>query len=219
MAVQNPQNPQKRYPWDQSPVPRTQLRLTHADRDAVADVLREAYSQGQLDDDEFGERLDQAMRAKVSSELVPLTEDLGVQVSPGGTGSTPSVSHQNGGRTQGEGKGSAGPTTDNPVEKVAAAAGHLSVFYMPFLTPLLLLIVSGDLSPYLRRQAMEALNFQLFCFIGAIVSGLLFWLVVPILALIGIAVGWFVMPIIATVASMMGRSWKYPLVYRIIKDD
>lgn len=221
MAVQNPQKPQRRNPWDQSPVvPQPQIRLTHADRDAVAEVLREAYSHGQLDEDEFGDRLDQAMRAKVSADLAPLTADLGVQVSPGGTGSTPGVTRQSDEWSEGRAKGKdRGPTTDNPLEKVVAAAGHLSAFFMPFLAPLVLLLVSNELSPYLRRQAMEALNFQLFCLIGAIVSGLLFWLVVPIVLLVGIAVGWVVLPIIATAASMMGRAWKYPLVYRLIKDN
>lgn len=216
MAVQNPQKPQRRNPWDQGPaVPQPQIRLTHEDRDAVAEVLREAYSHGQLDEDEFGDRLDQAMRAKVSAELEPLTADLGVQVSPGGTWSTPGVSREGEERSRTDRE----PGTDNPVEKVGAAAGHLSAFFMPFLAPLILLLVSGELSPYLRRQAMEALNFQLFYLISAIVCGLLFWLVVPLVVLVVLGIGWVVMPILATVASMMGKSWKYPLVYRLIKDN
>lgn len=221
MAVQNPQKPQRRNPWDQSPaVPQPQIRLTHEDRDAVAEVLREAYSHGQLDEDEFGDRLDEAMRAKFSADLEPLTADLGVQVSPGGAGSTPGVTHQNEARSEGKTKDKdRGPSTDNPLEKVVAAAGHLSAFFMPFLAPLVLLLVSNDLSPYLRRQAMEALNFQLFCLISAIVCGLLFWLVVPLVVLVVIGLGWVVLPILATAASMMGRAWKYPLVFRLIKDN
>lgn len=217
MAVQNPQKPQRRNPWDQGPaVPQPQIRLTHEDRDAVAEVLREAYSHGQLDEDEFGDRLDQAMRAKVSADLQPLTADLGVQVSPGGTGSTPGVSHHSGEQSKTKDRG---PSTDNPMEKVGAAAGHLSAFFMPFLAPLVLLLASGELSPYLRRQAMEALNFQLFYLISAIVCGLLFWLVVPLVVLVVLGVGWVVMPILAAAATMMGKSWKYPLVYRLIKDN
>jgi uncharacterized Tic20 family protein len=220
MAVQDPQKPQRRNPWDQSPaVPQPQIRLTHADRDSVAEVLREAYSHGQLDEDEFGDRLDQAMRAKVSADLEPLTADLGLRFSPGGAGSTPGVTRQGpeGSEDCAKGRGR-GPTTENPLEKVVAGAGHLSAFFMPFIAPLVLLLVSNDLSPYLRRQAMEALNFQLFYLIAAIVSGLLFWLVFPIAVLVGVALGWFVLPILATVSSMMGRAWKYPLVYRLIRD-
>ncbi|MBQ1083346.1 MULTISPECIES: DUF1707 and DUF4870 domain-containing protein [unclassified Nocardiopsis] len=216
MAVQNPQKPPRRNPWDQSPaVPEPHIRLTHADRDAVAEVLREAYSQGQLDEDEFGDRLDHAMRAKVSADLVPLTADLGVRVSPGGTGNARGAT----GPQQGKGEKEPQLTTDNPVEKVGAAAGHLSAFFLPFLAPLVLLLIGGELSPYLRRQAMEALNFQLFCLVGAIASLLLVWLVLPALVLVGIFLGWFILPIIAAAGALMGRSWKYPLVYRLIKDN
>jgi uncharacterized Tic20 family protein len=219
MAVQNPQNPQWRNPWDRSPATHApQIRLTHADRDAVAEVLREAYSQGQLDEDEFEERLDKAMRAKVSNDLAPLTTDLGVQVSPGGTGNVPGVTQRNGNQSEGKAK-DRGPTTDNPVEKVGAAAGHLSAWFLPFLAPLVLMIIGGDLSPYLKRQAMEALNFQLFCLIGAVVSVLLFWLAIPLVALVLIGLGWVVLPIIATVASLQGARWRYPMVYRLIKDN
>ncbi|MFE9244723.1 DUF1707 and DUF4870 domain-containing protein [Nocardiopsis sp. NPDC006938] len=213
MAVQNPQKPPWRNPWDQSPaVPQPQIRLTHADRDAVAEVLREAYSQGQLDEDEFGERLDRSMRAKVSADLVPLTADLGVRVSPGGAGGQP--------RTEGGGSGRASePTTDNPLEKVGAAAGHLSAWFLPFVAPLVLLLVGGELSPYLRRQAMEALNFQLFGLISVIASVLLIWLVLPALVLVGVFLGWLILPLMAAAMSLMGRSWKYPLIYRLIKDN
>jgi len=206
MAVQNPQ---RRNPWEPA-VPEPQIRLTHADRDAVAEVLREAYSQGQLDEDEFGDRLDRAMRAKISGDLVPLTSDLGISVSPGGTGRAPRT---DGARQDGK------LTTDNPMEKVGAAAGHLSAFFLPFLAPLVLLLVGGELSPYLRRQAMEALNFQLFCLVSAIVSVLLVWLVLPALVLVGVFLGWFILPIIAAAGALMGRDWRYPLVYRLIKEN
>ena len=220
MAVHNPQNPQRRYPWDQgTTAPQPQVRLTHADRDTVAEVLREAYSQGQLDEEEFDERLDRAMRAKVSSELAPLTTDLGVQISPDGGARPAGASLADRNRSAGGMNTDAGRRTENPVEKVGAAVGHLSPFFFPFLTPLVLLLVSGTSSPYLRRQALEALNFQLFCLIGIIASALLVWLVLPILTMIGFAVGFFLMPIFATAASAMGRDWKYPLTYRLVKED
>ncbi|GAB3693960.1 DUF1707 and DUF4870 domain-containing protein [Nocardiopsis oceani] len=220
MAVQNPQNPQRRYPWDQgTAAPQPQVRLTHADRDAVAEVLREAYSQGQLDEEEFDERLDKTMKAKVGSELAPLTTDLGVQISADGGARPAGASLTERNRFAGGTNTDGGRRTENPAEKVGAAVGHLSPYFFPVLTPLVLLLVSGNSSPYLRRQALEALNFQLFCIIGMIASALLFWLVLPILTLLGFAIGFFILPIFATAASAMGRDWKYPLTYRLIKDD
>ena len=52
------------------------LRVSDAERGAVADVLSKHYSDGRLDDNEFKERIDRAMSAKVRSDLVGLTTDL-----------------------------------------------------------------------------------------------------------------------------------------------
>lgn len=152
-----------------------ELRLSHADRDAVAEVLREAYSKGQIDDDEFGQRVDVAMSAKYPSELAPLTADLGPlpsQAQPG-----VSVPGAQGQQEQSE---------YGPAERVISAVGHASHYYLPFVVPLLLFMVSDKTSWYVRRQAMEALNFQLFCVIAGTASALLitpialFWALGPV---------------------------------------
>ncbi|MCK7623996.1 DUF1707 domain-containing protein [Streptomyces sp. RS10V-4] len=53
-----------------------QLRASDADRERVADILRDALAEGRLDMAEFGERLDTAYRARTYGELEPLTADL-----------------------------------------------------------------------------------------------------------------------------------------------
>lgn len=53
-----------------------ELRASDADRERVADRLRDALAEGRLDMDEFGERLDIAYRARTYAELEPLTRDL-----------------------------------------------------------------------------------------------------------------------------------------------
>jgi hypothetical protein len=52
------------------------LRASDADRDAVADRLREAHAEGRLTVEEFAERLDAAFAARTHGDLVPLTSDL-----------------------------------------------------------------------------------------------------------------------------------------------
>lgn len=52
------------------------MRASDADRDAVANRLRDALAEGRLDLDEHNERLESTYRAKTVGELVPLTEDL-----------------------------------------------------------------------------------------------------------------------------------------------
>ncbi|MDE3724445.1 DUF1707 and DUF4870 domain-containing protein [Nocardiopsis sp. N85] len=205
MAVQDPQYPVRRA-WER---PRPQIRLTHTDRDAVAEVLREAYSQGQLDEDEFEERLDQAMRAKYGADLEPLTQDLGFSSN---------------GRTAGPVSGAAkagDPIESTAVERVVAGVGHAGNYFFPIVTPLLLFLIGDQVSPYIRRQAMESLNFQLACLIGSVVSLLLIWLVVPAFMLLFIVLGWAILPAIGTIASLMGKDWRYPMPdrFRILKDD
>ncbi|MEU6808311.1 DUF1707 domain-containing protein [Streptomyces sp. NPDC046831] len=53
-----------------------QLRASDADRDRVADILRDALAEGRLDMAEFEERLEAAYRARTYAELAPLTGDL-----------------------------------------------------------------------------------------------------------------------------------------------
>ncbi|WP_406093058.1 DUF1707 domain-containing protein [Streptomyces sp. NBC_01013] len=58
------------------------IRASDADRDRIADILREAMAEGRLTADEHAERVDAVYRAKTMGELEPLVRDL---PTPGGT--------------------------------------------------------------------------------------------------------------------------------------
>jgi Domain of unknown function (DUF1707) len=60
-----------------------QLRVSDAERADVADRLSKHYSDGRLDQAEFDERLDQAMKAKTQSDLHGLFTDLPAAEEPG----------------------------------------------------------------------------------------------------------------------------------------
>jgi hypothetical protein len=60
-----------------------QLRVSDAERADVADRLSKHYSDGRLDQAEFNERLDQAMKAKTQSDLNGLFADLPATDDPG----------------------------------------------------------------------------------------------------------------------------------------
>ncbi|MEU8625218.1 DUF1707 domain-containing protein [Streptomyces sp. NPDC048669] len=62
------------------------IRASDADRDRIADILREAMAEGRLTAEEHGERVDAVYRAKTVGELEPLVRDL---PAPGG-GARPS---------------------------------------------------------------------------------------------------------------------------------
>ncbi|NLU72978.1 DUF1707 domain-containing protein [Streptomyces sp. HNM0575] len=53
-----------------------EMRASDAERERVAEVLREALAEGRLGMEEFQERLDDTYRARTRGELVPLVRDL-----------------------------------------------------------------------------------------------------------------------------------------------
>jgi hypothetical protein len=65
-----------------------ELRASDADRERVAEVLRDALAEGRLDMTEFEERLDATYSARTYGELAPITRDLPV----GGEVAAPKVS-------------------------------------------------------------------------------------------------------------------------------
>lgn len=96
---------------------------------------------------------------------------------------------------------------------------------LAFLGPLLVLLVRSD-SPWVRRQAVESLNFQLSMLIYGIVGGLLAVLVVlltlgiGILAVVPLALAavafWLVFTIIGAVRASNGEDYRYPLTIRMV---
>src|SRR5690606_36542507 len=52
------------------------LRISDADRQRVAELLREAAGEGRIELDELDERLDRTWAAKTYGDLVPITFDL-----------------------------------------------------------------------------------------------------------------------------------------------
>ncbi|MDF6020792.1 DUF1707 domain-containing protein [Streptomyces sp. JH34] len=58
------------------------MRASDAERERVAETLREAVAEGRLEMDEFEQRLDAAFKARTHGELVPLVRDLPVPAGP-----------------------------------------------------------------------------------------------------------------------------------------
>jgi hypothetical protein len=56
--------------------PGSQMRVGDAERTAIADRLARHFSDGRLDEAEFEDRLDQAMRARTMADLTGLLADL-----------------------------------------------------------------------------------------------------------------------------------------------
>lgn len=65
------------------PAAEADLRASDADRDRIADILRDALAEGRLDAAEHSERIDRVYAAKTLGELEPLVRDLPAGRTPG----------------------------------------------------------------------------------------------------------------------------------------
>ena len=71
-------------------------------------------------------------------------------------------------------------------------------------------------SDFVADQAKESMNFQITIFLGYLVSGALFFCVVGIPLMLGIAVAQLVFAIVAAVKSYEGERYRYPYTLRLI---
>jgi DUF1707 SHOCT-like domain len=72
-------------PWFNNPYSDQQLRVSDAERQAVADRLAEHFGDGRLDQAEFDERVGRAMSAKTRADLTGLFDDLPETGAPAAT--------------------------------------------------------------------------------------------------------------------------------------
>ena len=92
-----------------------------------------------------------------------------------------------------------------------------SLVVLAFLGPLLVLLVKGNDSPFVRRQAVESLNFQLTILVAALVSFALVFVVVGFLLLPLVGLAWLVFTIIGAVKASSGEDYRYPFSLRMVR--
>ena len=94
---------------------------------------------------------------------------------------------------------------------IAALVGGLA-----FLGPLLVLLIKGNDSQWIRRQSVESLNFQISILIYAIVSAVLIIVLVGLILLPIVGIFWLVFTIIGSVKASSGEDYRYPLTIRMV---
>lgn len=111
-----------------------------------------------------------------------------------------------------------GPTPEERNWALAAHVGTLVAawFAMGFLCPLVVLLVKGNDSPFVRRHAVESLNFQISLLIYLVVSVILIFALVGILMLVALGVFALVVIVLATVAASNGQEYRYPMTLRFV---
>lgn len=75
------------------PVAEADIRASDADRDRVADILRDALAEGRLTTEEHSERLDGVYAAKTVGELEPYVRDLPAGRPAGAPAPSPAAHH------------------------------------------------------------------------------------------------------------------------------
>ncbi|MEZ0076952.1 DUF1707 and DUF4870 domain-containing protein [Planotetraspora sp. GP83] len=186
-------------PWrGQPPVPHHHLRVTHEDRDQVVEHVKAAFAEGRLDKDEMDERLHQAMTARTHADLAPIMTDL--------YGFRPPLRAPQ--------PYAAGPVPDGGERAGAGAAHLLTLCGLIVVGPLIMLLTGGRTSPYIRKHAVESLNFHL-TVLGATL--LLPFTIVGVALLPFIWIVAFILPIVGGVAALTGGDYRYPLTLRLIK--
>ncbi len=107
-------------------------------------------------------------------------------------------------------------------ERNWAVGAHLSGFAaawvaLGFLGPLVVLLAAGERSPFVRRHAVEALNFNLSTLLYAVVSGVLVILLIGIPMLLAVGLLYLVAVVLGAVAASRGEDYRYPLSIRFVK--
>ncbi|MET7465542.1 DUF1707 and DUF4870 domain-containing protein [Nonomuraea sp. NPDC005501] len=182
-------------------VPQAHLRVTHQDREHVVEHVKTAYAEGRFDKFEFDDRLERAMTARTHGDLMPImTELYGTQAIPALVPPPAPV------RREGPADGA---------ERFGASAAHLlALVGFPVVGPLILMLTAGKTSPYIRRHAVEALNFQL-TLVGATILLPLTFVGIVLVPVIWVVA--FVLSIVGGISALSENAFRYPLTLRMVK--
>ncbi|GAA4943262.1 putative Tic20 family protein [Nonomuraea thailandensis] len=183
-------------------VPPAHLRVTNQDRENVVEHVKSAYAEGRFDKLEFDDRLERAMTARTHGDLVPIMNELyGPQAVPRAAAALPHPAPQ------------AGTAESN--ERLGGALAHaLPIIGFPVIGPLLLLLTGGKTSPYIRKHALEALNFQITVVGASILLPLTF---VGIVLVPFIWVAAVVLAVVGGVSALSEGNFRYPMTIRLVK--
>jgi uncharacterized protein len=119
-----------------------------------------------------------------------------------------------------------GPAGQPPLspdqERLWAMLAHLLSFvaaylFLGFVAPLVVLLVFGPRSAYVRAHAVESLNFNLSWLLYAIVFVVLFVIGIGILLLLALGIAYVVLVVIASIRANNGEFFRYPLTIRFVR--
>jgi uncharacterized Tic20 family protein len=106
-------------------------------------------------------------------------------------------------------------------ERNWALAAHVGTFVaawfaMGFLAPLVVMLVKGKDSAFVRRHSVESLNFQISLLIYLVISVVLAFLLIGFLVMAVVGVFALVVIILASIKAANGEDYRYPLCIRLV---
>ena len=101
-------------------------------------------------------------------------------------------------------------------DKTFGMLAHLLGIFTGFVGPLVIWLIKKDESPFVDDQGKEALNFQIWMTIGAIISYFLMAVLIGCITLPAIIVMVLVFGIMGTMKANEGVAYRYPVNIRII---
>jgi uncharacterized protein len=126
----------------------------------------------------------------------------------------------------GGGPPAGGPPGQRPLppdqERLWAMLAHLLSFvaaylFLGFVAPLVVMLVFGPRSAYVRAHAVESLNFNLSWLLYAIVSVVLIFIGIGILMLLALGIAYVVLVVVASIRANNGEFFRYPLTIRFVR--
>jgi hypothetical protein len=85
-----------------------------------------------------------------------------------------------------------------------------------FLGPLIVLLTQGNQSPFVRRHAVEALNFNLSVLLWLALSGVLVLVLVGLILLPAVGILYLVSTVLGAMAASRGEEFRYPMTIRFV---
>ena len=113
-----------------------------------------------------------------------------------------------------------GPTPDERNLALLSHIGTLAGYLVGFghiLVPLLIWLLKKDESEFVRRNAVESLNFQISMTIWFIISAILVFVLIGIPMLVVLGIIDLVCIILATIRASHGETYRYPLTIRLVQ--
>jgi uncharacterized Tic20 family protein len=120
------------------------------------------------------------------------------------------------------GGGPVGPPLPPDQERLWAMLAHLLSFvaaylFLGFVAPLIVLLVFGPRSAFVRANAVESLNFNLSWLLYGIIAVILALVLIGFVILIVLGIAYLVLVIVASVKANNGEVYRYPATIRFVR--